>query len=38
MFGLGTVVVRGVGASVDPMLDIADPIGPRQAVFRQKDA
>jgi uncharacterized membrane protein YdbT with pleckstrin-like domain len=33
MFGFGTVTVRGVGTTIDPIRGIANPIGLRQAVF-----
>jgi hypothetical protein len=33
IFGYGTVTVRGVGTTIDPIRGIADPIGLRQAVF-----
>jgi uncharacterized membrane protein YdbT with pleckstrin-like domain len=34
IFGFGTVTVRGVGTTIDPIRGIADPIGLRHAVFR----
>ncbi|MGD0636006.1 MAG: PH domain-containing protein [Beijerinckiaceae bacterium] len=33
IFGFGTVTIRGVGTTIDPIRGIADPIGLRQAVF-----
>lgn len=33
VFGFGTVTIRGVGTTIDPIRDIADPVGLRQAVF-----
>jgi uncharacterized membrane protein YdbT with pleckstrin-like domain len=33
IFGYGTVTIRGVGSTIDPIRGIADPIGLRQAVF-----
>jgi uncharacterized membrane protein YdbT with pleckstrin-like domain len=33
IFGFGTVTIRGIGTTIDPIRGIADPIGLRQAVF-----
>ncbi len=33
IFGFGTVTIRGVGTTIDPIRGIADPVGLRQAVF-----
>ncbi len=33
IFGFGTITIRGVGTTIDPIRGIADPIGLRQAVF-----
>ena len=37
IFGFGTVTIRGVGTTIDPIRGIADPLGLRHAVFGQAD-
>ena len=33
IFGYGTVFLRGTGASLEPLQDVADPIGLRNAIL-----